>query len=417
MRPVTAVTVLYRSPHLIPELSDTLRGLRPLCETILVDSRSEDGTADAAAAAMPWARHMQADENRGFGAANNIALSTVDTPFVLLMNPDASVGLEAVSAMVAFLRESPRYAACQPLLRLWDWPLAVAGAGTSMTAYGEGYDLRYMQLLPAAPQVESLRVPGVTAAVSLWRTEVLAECGGFDPAFFMYFEDVDLSLRAAARGWRFALLPGIEGRHSSGATSTRVSAKQWELTSSVILARRYLGAGRLPGSWLRREVRIVAAGLLRGRPAGWRIPALRAGLAAEVETVELGPEQRSLLRSRPMDKPLPRGSLTGPLCGGEHPQAGPGWGGATRAPRLAGQWGGIILPDGELSAVRLVLSSTCAYLSGVYACGGRILGRFSLPRGETRLEIPLIHGCRRVQLGLDGNFEGGKIVLEQAEVS
>ena len=416
MRPVTVVTVLYRSGSLLDDLAETMRALRPLCETVLVDSCSGDGTAEAAERAMPWARLLRARANRGFGAANNLALGEVETPFVLLLNPDARVGLETVSSMLAFLREHGETAACQPLLRLWDWPAAAAGAGCSMTEYGEGYDLRYMHYLPEPPQAGSLRVPGVTAAASLWRSEVLAGCGGFDPVFFMYYEDVDLCMRAASRGWRFHLLPRLEGRHRSGAASGREQASLWELESSVLMARRYLGGGRLPPKWLRRELRIQAGMLVRGHLPLRRWRALARTRRLRIEPVATGVELRSLLRSRPTHLPLPRGSWRGPLSADGELAAGPGWERAGERTTVPGQWAGLLLPAGGGGDVGLAMSSRASYLSGVYGAGKDVLGRFSLPRGRTDLRLRIPRGVRRVHLALDGTVEGGELRLEDARL-
>ncbi len=416
MRPVTVVTVLYRCRKLLPELAETLGELRPLCDAVLVDSCSGDGTAEAAEREVPWARIIRAETNSGFGAANNLALREVDTPFVLLLNPDARTGLNALSDMLGFLRERGEAAACQPLLSFWEWPRAVAGAGTSMTDYGEGYDLRYMHYLAEPPQTRSLRVPGVTAALSLWRTEALAACGGFDPAFFMYYEDVDLCMRAVSRGMRFHLLPNVAGSHRSGATSRRRRARSWEVTSSVLMARRYLGRGRLPIRWLRREARIQLAMIFGGHSPLWRSRALARGLAPEIDPVEPGAEQRSLLQSTPCDLPLPRGRWRGCLTDDGGVLAGPGWERRGRGTMIPGQWAGMVLPDAAGCAVRVALLSSAPYLSGVYGSEGDVLGRFSLPHGRTELTLHVPRGRRRVHIALDGRPGGGELLLEDAEL-
>lgn len=414
MRPITAVTVLYRSKGLLDELTETLRSVRPLCEVTVVDGCSEDGTAEAAEAAMPWARHVRMVKNLGFGAANNLALKEVKTPFVLLINPDARLDLDSLSAMAAFLRESPTTAACQPILRLWDWPVASAGAGTSMNAYGEGYDLRYMHYLPVAPQAADIRVPGVTAALSLWRTEALEECGGFDTSFFMYFEDVDMCLRLGSCGWRFHLLPAAFGIHRSGATSRRSRARGWEAASSVLMARRWLGGGRLPASWWLREIRIQLAALRRGGLDTARLGAIRRGGRGRVAPMEMGAELRSLLQSTPMDLPLPRGSWRDALSGG-NVMAGPGWMNRKGVIGLAGQWGGMRLPSASGGALRLALSTDSSYLSGVYGCDAEVLGRFALAPGTTELELEVPAGRNRAYIALDRLPDGEGVTVERAD--
>jgi GT2 family glycosyltransferase len=71
---------------------------------------------------------------------------------------------------------------------------------------------------------DTREVDHVMGAYSLIRRELFAELGGFDERFFVYLEDLDLSLRAAERGWRTMYLAEAQAYHKGGVTSKKVPA-------------------------------------------------------------------------------------------------------------------------------------------------------------------------------------------------
>lgn len=271
----TALVVTYSCAGIIDVLAATLAGMRSDCEILVVDSASPDGTADALRRRLPWLAVTVLESNRGFGSACNAGLSMVRTPGVLLLNPDARLAEGSLPEMGRALAEDPGLAAVQPVVRAWGWPEVTASRGIGITPFYEGYDLGFMRFEPFP--ASSAVLTGVSAAASLWRTEALKALGGFDPGFFMYFEDVDLCIRAAAMGWRFALAGRASCEHMTGATSSRGRAERWEHLSSLRLAAIHSGlGGRLPGPILRREARLLLSGLARGRRVLWRLSHLLA---------------------------------------------------------------------------------------------------------------------------------------------
>ncbi len=306
---VTAVTVLYNNSRLIPDLAETLGRLG--VRAVLYDGGSRDGSGDLARAAIPGATVISG-ENLGFGHGNNTAFRMTDTEYVLFLNSDARIGPESLERMTAYLDSHPDIAGVQPLLRAWRWPLVTAGSGVWITPFGEAWDSRFMHL-EREPGREVLRPPAVTAAAALWRSGAFEGVGGFDTGYFMYFEDADLCLRAAAEGWGFAVLREASGLHRTGASSTRSAASLWELASSARLARRFLShGGALPRGFLLREVRAELGLLLRGKPWLNRLRALSRSMASPVSRVVLPEGVRAGLHGDPADFPLPRPGPLGP---------------------------------------------------------------------------------------------------------
>lgn len=382
---ITAVTVLYNNSRLMRDLAETLGGLG--VRAVLYDSGSRDGSGDLARSMIPGAVVIRGD-NLGFGHGNNRAFREVDTEYVLFLNSDARIGSEALEKLVSYLDSHPDTAGVQPLLRAWRWPLVTAGSGVWVTPFGEAWDARFMHLEREAGG-EVFRPPAVTAAVSLWRSRAFESVDGFDTGYFMYFEDADLCLRAAARGWSFAVVREAMGLHRTGSSSSRSAASVWELASSARLARRFLSGGGLPRGFLLRETRRELGLLLRGQSWLNRLRGLARSLASPVEPVNLPEGVRGGLHGNPSDLPLPR---PGPL--------GPGIRGTLLSPYgvFPSKGGEVLLkaPDGDVSG-------------GLCDSEGSLRESFTVSRGE----------CRPVRLLPDGGLsyifrDGSKARLEVA---
>jgi N-acetylglucosaminyl-diphospho-decaprenol L-rhamnosyltransferase len=112
------------------------------------------------------------------------------------------------------------------------------------------------------------------------RREAYEQIGGFDPAYFMYFEDTDFCIRLRRAGWPIYYLPQAKIRHHLGASSGR----EWQARAQMIAAynhsryyyfHRYGGPAQ--GKWLKAFV-LLGASL---RLAAWSIVALKRPAARE----------------------------------------------------------------------------------------------------------------------------------------
>jgi len=318
-RSTTALVVTFNSSGVAEELAATLDALSERCGAVVVDSDSRDGTVEIIGRLMPGIRVISTGVNRGFGSACNLGLSRVDTPYTLLLNHDARIDPGSLSLLERWLDANPCTAAVQPLIRSWGWPEVTASRGMGITGMYEGYDLGFMRFEPG-PGGGPVRGAGATAAVSLWRTDVLNSLSGFDPGFFMYFEDVDLCIRARLRGWSLDVLPEAGARHMVGISSSRSSAGVWEVRSACRLARKY---GRNPGrtrrELLSRELRSLAA-MRTGLPAF-----LRRVLAITSEKAERTGEVFEPSSAPPSGLPARRSPSPFRLDPGGIIVSGPGW--------------------------------------------------------------------------------------------
>jgi GT2 family glycosyltransferase len=192
-------------------------------ETAVIDNASDEAEREGVRNQFPAFRLIPFSSNLGFARGVNEGLARTRGKFVLTLNNDARLEPGYVSRLAAVLSEDERLAAVQGLV-LGDDAASIDTAGLSWNGRGEAVPLLFGKPRGAAP-AGRVDVPGVSATAALYRRSALedvAEGGAiFDESFFAYYEDVDLSLRLARAGWKFALDPGAIAFHEGSLTGRR----------------------------------------------------------------------------------------------------------------------------------------------------------------------------------------------------
>lgn len=268
---VGVVIVTYDSGPIVEAVVDAVLGgsLAP-ASVVLVDNASTDRAAvDRAGAGDPRVQVLRQEANLGFCAANNIGIRALgDIPFVLLLNPDAVVTESFLAAAVGVLVAEPAIGALGPkLLKLDEATMQPTGridsAGIFLTRYGRIFDRGQGEIDTGQYDADGpVDVPALCAAAMLCRRaalETVSDAGAvFDEAFFMYKEDVDLSLRLRAAGWRVVLDTGTVVHHRRGNDQIdRSSTPPWVRRRSVANEWRIWRKGIVPS-----RVRVPMLGYL-----------------------------------------------------------------------------------------------------------------------------------------------------------
>ncbi len=223
--PTLLVTVLYNST---PVLTDWLAGVRRLraesafpIVTSVVDNASSDDTVARLRAALrdDDAIHLTAhSDNAGWGAGNNRALAASRDlgPFevVVFLNPDVILDAPAHDAMRAALAADPLAAAAVPRLRDPDANLRVPAFPNYSLADAllgfagwRGFKSARWQKPRDAGTIANLHGGYAEGSCVMVRNAALLLAGQFDEAFFMYFDDTDLTRRLVANGDHVLFLP------------------------------------------------------------------------------------------------------------------------------------------------------------------------------------------------------------------
>jgi GT2 family glycosyltransferase len=256
-----------------PELERCLAALTdpptlPL-QVIVVDNASTDGSVASVRRHHAQALVLENAENLGFARAANRGLREARTPYVLFLNSDAEIRPPDLKILVSFLEERPGVGVVGPRTRSGDGTIQVS-TGPSLTPFREWAQRRLVRgvrrrsraaLKWAEEHYRHEHEPAwVSGACLLARREALLAVGGFDEAFFLYEEDVDLCVRVRRAGWRIRFTPAAEALHHLGRSMAKAGTRpELEYHKSHLLYYRKHNGG-LAQALLRLRVLVMALG-------------------------------------------------------------------------------------------------------------------------------------------------------------
>ena len=201
-------------------LSECLDGLRQQSyrhfSTILVDNGSRDGSIDFVNRNYTEVKTIALPKNIGFAAANNIALKTVQTEYVALLNNDAVPHETWLQSLIEALESHPEAGSAASKILLYDNPKIIDRVGDAYTRAGAGF-LRG-RAEPASSYNKEEWIFGACAGAALYRTHMLEDIGLFDEDFFLLYEDVDLSFREQLKGYKCLFVPEAVVYHKASSS-------------------------------------------------------------------------------------------------------------------------------------------------------------------------------------------------------
>ena len=293
---VGLVTVTY-SPGsalqgMLNSLADAYRGE---IRVVLADNGSTDGSVETAAR-RPGVKLIRTGGNLGYGSAANVGVRALDPAidWVVITNPDIVFASRAIDLLLEGAARHPASGAFGPLITTPDGVVYPSARNLPSVSAGVGHAL-FGWWWPTNPwtrryrldaQEPAERVAGwLSGSCLLVRRRAFDQVDGFDPSYFMYFEDVDLGDRLARAGWSNIYCPSARVSHEGGHATEREPAAMARAHHRS--AYRYL-ATRHPAWWQAPLRWVLKAGL-----AG------RALLARRLHRVAAGaelPERRADVR-------------------------------------------------------------------------------------------------------------------------
>lgn len=280
------LVVSYQTAPLLARCLTSIAGASTVpVEVVVVDNASSDGSAAIARSACPDATVVVLAENLGFARGVAEAARHASGRWLLLLNPDAELLPGAIDELVAFARTHPERGIYGGRVVDRDGrvdPRSAWGLPSvwSVLCFATGLSTAFRRTRLLDPESlgrwprDTIRVVGaVSGAFLLIDRAAWDRLGGFDPAYFMYSEDIDLCARAAELGYRPTIVPAAQIRHDAGASSTRADKAVLVLTGkATYLRRRWSGPRRRVGlAMLQMGVGVRAVGqrLLRRPEAVW----------------------------------------------------------------------------------------------------------------------------------------------------
>ncbi len=207
-------------------------------EVIVVDNASGDGTAEAAQLAAQLAaqsaalraRVIERTVNGGFADGCRLGAAGAHGRWLLFLNPDTAIAKDAIGALLGCAQNHPSAGIVGGRFVHAGWDRDPRSWWRRPTPWSAlCFALGLCSLLPGSPMFdpESARpwtsdpgqervAPVVSGAFMPVKRELWEELDGFDSAFFMYAEDADFCLRAAARGYRPMVTARAVCQHEGG---------------------------------------------------------------------------------------------------------------------------------------------------------------------------------------------------------
>lgn len=209
---LTACIVTYNSEKHIENVLSSLfeSTIADRMEIMVVDNASTDRTVALVEVNFPRVRLIKLTQNIGFGQGHNKALPYVNAPYHLIVNPDITVGPDVLERMIAFMDSRPDVALLSPKVKHPDGseqflPKELPSVhfllggylerlGRPFTSWRGRYTWRDRNV------TEPAELNFATGCFMLARADALKATGGFDPRYFLYMEDADLTREMKAQG-------------------------------------------------------------------------------------------------------------------------------------------------------------------------------------------------------------------------
>jgi len=239
---VTAMVLNWNGAHLLPDCLGTLAEQDwPALEILVVDNGSLDDSRSVCGG-YP-ARFLPLGENLGFSRAYNRAVGEAKGEHLFIVNNDMRFLPDCLSRLARVLAADPTLFAVDPTQLSWDGTRVIHGRtslrrGTFHSTVIPPFAVEY-----TAAADGHVEVPWGCAGSLLVRRDRFDALGGFDPTFFIDFEDTDLCWRAWRRGWRTVYVPEAVLHHKVG-----MSGDEYQhLIRGVV-------PGQVPKLWFKRRV-------------------------------------------------------------------------------------------------------------------------------------------------------------------
>jgi N-acetylglucosaminyl-diphospho-decaprenol L-rhamnosyltransferase len=241
VRPTLSVLIVaYESrDDLRKTLPALLRELGEGDEVIVVDNKPGDGSVEAVRELAPQARIVSPGRNTGFAGGVNAGAEVAQGDLLVLLNPDAVPQPGWGEAIRRPLLEERGWAAWQ----------ALVADGAAATINSAGNPVHFTGIVwagghgrPLAEAPDPGEVPAASGAclaipLSEWR-----RVGGFPPEFFMYHEDVDLSIRLQMAGGTVGIEPDAVVAHDYDFSASADKWRWLERNRLAFLVRTYPGS-------------------------------------------------------------------------------------------------------------------------------------------------------------------------------
>jgi GT2 family glycosyltransferase len=207
-------------------------------EAVVVDNASVDASVALIRSRFPWVRVIELERNVGFAEGNNIGQAATDGEYVALLNSDACADPGWLSELAEPLDLDQTLAATVPKIYRAGLDGTIEQAGAEFNNLGHSWTRGFNQRDHGQFDTPG-EVAVLTACSALIRRASLCGQPLFDPSFFMYYEEVELSLRLRGAGHGIFYVPSATVSHV-GMRSVRHASSRPQLFQQSLCNRNRL---------------------------------------------------------------------------------------------------------------------------------------------------------------------------------
>jgi GT2 family glycosyltransferase len=200
------IIVLHNGRYYLDDcLQSALCGDEGICEVIAVDNHSTDGTSDLIAERFPAVQLVRNASNLGFAAGCNQGAELASGSVLVFLNQDTWAHPGWLRPLVRRLNGESKIGLTTSKVVVMSQPDRIQACGQDVHYTGLVSARGFMALNDAV--TEASAVAAVSGCAFAIRRDLWQALGGFDEAFYMYYEETDLSWRAQMRGYRCLCVP------------------------------------------------------------------------------------------------------------------------------------------------------------------------------------------------------------------
>ena len=169
----------------------------------IIDNKSSDATVKIVSGQEGNIKIIENEENVGFGSGHNQILELLSSKYHVCVNPDITIENNVIYEMYEYMEKHPEIGLLTPLVKFPDGRIQYLCKRTPTL-----WDLFIRLVLPRCFKNRQdyfmmkhtgykteFEVEYATGCFMFFRTSVFKELGGFDPNFFLHFEDADITRR------------------------------------------------------------------------------------------------------------------------------------------------------------------------------------------------------------------------------
>lgn len=246
MRKLSVVIVTFNSADTIERCLSSCYS--PEFNILIIDNSSNDDTIDILKSCHDFEfKLIQNSSNLGLARANNQAIPSLQTPFLLVLNPDTYITPSAINNMISILENDDKVAVLGPATYSSEDALRHSGISRRFgLSFGPTLNIRdiFFHLFlperakiffrPVLLQDSSVSTDWVSGHCIMMRSSVFVTLGGYDPQFFLSICDViDLCKRIKLRGHKVLFVPFVSCIHIGAVSSRQQSVKPFSYYKSV----------------------------------------------------------------------------------------------------------------------------------------------------------------------------------------